>query len=129
MAIPLEGRIGVRRDAPLHVQLRLTNKPEKIPEPSDEVSIHGYVVKVFRGENLASVGELITFRLWVVCRPGDIPTGPAYVYYDALMNARHLEAFLYGASPHCRLGAYEFKLMGEPTQEPTMTVEELERLM
>jgi hypothetical protein len=128
VTIPLEGSIIARRDAPLHVQIRLTNRPEKVPEPNGgEVPINGEVVKVFRGQALASPGSLITFQLWV-CGPGAEPTGRAFVYFDALAQAIYLEAFLYGRPPQCRLAAYEFELLDEPTPAPTLTVEELERL-
>jgi hypothetical protein len=128
MAIPLEGSIVARREAPLHVQIRLTKRPDAVPDRNGgEVAIEGEVVNVFRGQGLAAPGSLITFQLWV-CRAGAEPTDRAFAYEDALAQASHLEAFLYGRPPTCRLAAYEFELLDGPTPEPTLTVEELERL-
>jgi hypothetical protein len=45
------------------------------------------------------------------------------------MVASHIEAYLTGNPPLCRLAAYEFTLLSAPTNEPVMSVQQLERLM
>lgn len=104
----LEGRVIARRGAPFHVQLELTRVPAECP--NGEVQIEGRVVRVFRGEALLQPGTLVSFPLWV-CNNGGEPTGPAYVYHHALVTASHMEAYLEGTPPQCRVAGYEFTLL------------------
>ena len=53
------------------------------------------------------------------------PPGPAFIYRDVLKRARYAEAFLCGKPPHCSLAAYELAVIDTPTDEPTMTVAQL----
>jgi hypothetical protein len=122
-----EGRIAVRRDAPLHVQIELAPFSPDL-RPRSGVEIQGHVVRVFRGDGLTKPGDFLSFDLWV-CEEGDEPTGPAFVYYKDLLAASHLEAYLFGTPPKCMLGAYEFTLLDGPTLDPRMSVQELVELM
>lgn len=125
MSIPFEGRVQARRGAQLHVQLKLTSIPARCP--NREVDIEGRVINVFRGQALLQPGALVSFPIWVVRRGGE-PTGPAFVYHDALVAASHVEAYLEGTPPSCRLAAYEFTLLQAPTPIPAMSVDDLERM-
>jgi hypothetical protein len=127
LAIGFEGRLAARREAPFHVQLELATLPAKLLMPS-VVQIEGRVVRVFRGDALIEPGASVSFALWV-SQKGDEPTGPAYVYYNHLVAASHMEAYLYGTPPHCRLAAYEFMLLDRPSLDARMSVQELEDLM
>jgi hypothetical protein len=127
MCIPIEGRLKWRQTAPFHVQLELANKPD-ISLELDEVRVHGQVVKVFRTDGRLAIGDRIVFKLWV-CREGKEPTGPAYVYYDDFMHMAYMEAYLYGNPPECALAAYEFSPISAPSEEPVLTIEDLEKLL
>jgi hypothetical protein len=127
MTIPLEGRLHQRRTAPFHVQLEL-EKPHAIKWVPDEIRIHGRAVRVFRTDGRLAAGDHLTFPLWV-CRPRDEPTGQAYIYFDDLMTASYLEAYLWGTPPDCELAAYEFRVIRAPSEEPTLTLRELEELL
>ena len=123
MTIPLEGRLKWRQTAPFHIQLEL-EKSEDF-HPWGDIQVHGRAVRVFRTDGRVAVGDSLGFALWV-CRPGDEPTGPAYIYYDDLKTARYMEAYLYGDPPECELAAYEFNVIDTPSDEPTLTPRELE---
>ncbi len=127
MAIPLEGRLKWRRTAPFHVQLEL-EKPEDIQRVAGEIQVQGRAVRVFRTDGRLAVGDRFAFPLWV-CRAGDEPTGPAYIYYDDFMTASYLEAYLCGNPPEVLLAAYEFSVIRAPSEEPTLTPRELEELL
>ena len=60
-----------------------------------------------------------------VCRRGKEPTGPAYIYFDQFARARHIEAYLGGSPPDCELAGHEFEIIEAPTDEPTLTIENL----
>ena len=126
MTMGLEGRVNARTTAPYHVQLQLEGKSEPSRSPS-EVVLQGRVVRIFRGDGRLESGDCVAFKLWV-CHPGDEPTGPAYIYYEPFMQATHIEAYLYGTPPNCRLAAYEFEALGGPTDEPMMTAAQLQEL-
>ena len=125
MSIPIEARAQARRNAPFHVQLQLTRVPAACP--NRKVEIEGRVVRTFRGEAHLRPGALVSFSLWVVRRGGE-PTGPAFVYHDALVEASHMEVYLEGTPPQCRVAAYEFTLLHTPTAVPRMSDDDLERL-
>jgi hypothetical protein len=127
MAIPIEGRLKWRQTAPFHVQLELA-KSQDMPLELGEVRVQGRVVRVFRTDGRLAGGDEIAFQLWV-CREGDEPTGPAYVYYDDFVRTAYIEAYLHGNPPECALAAYEFGPISAPSDEPTLTVEELEKLL
>ena len=127
MAIPLEGRLRWRRTAPFHVQLKL-EKPEDIQRIAGDIQVQGRAVRVFRTDGRLTVRDRFAFSLWV-CRAGDEPTGPAYIYYDDFMTASYMEAYLCGNPPECRLAAYEFSVIPAPSEEPTLTPSELEELL
>lgn len=122
----LEGRINARTTAPYHVQLQLEGKSAPSRSPS-EVVLQGRVVRIFRGDGRLGSGDCVAFKLWV-CQPGDAPTGPAFIYYEAFMQATHIEAYLYGTPPNCQLAAHEFEALNGPTDEPMMTVAQLQEL-
>ena len=126
MAIPLEGRLKSRQTAPFHIQLEL-EKPQDIHTVSGDVQVHGRAVRVFRTDGRVAVGDRLGFALWV-CRAGDEPTGPAYIYYDDFTTANFMEAYLYGDPPECKLAAYEFNVIRTPSDEPTLTPHELEEV-
>jgi len=127
MAIPFEGRLEVRLTAPFHVQIEL-EKWQNIQGVAGDTEVRGRVVRVFRTDGRLPVGDPVAFTLWA-CDPGDEPTGPAYIYFDDLMTASYVEAYLYGDPPKCKLGAYEFGVIPAPSDEPTLTARELEGLL
>lgn len=127
MAIPLEGRLKVRLTAPFHVQVEL-EKWQNIQRVAGDIEVRGRVVRVFRTDGRLTVGDPVAFTLWA-CDAGDEPTGPAYIYFDDLMPASYVEAYLYGDPPKCDLGAYEFSVIPAPSDEPTLTPRELEGLL
>jgi hypothetical protein len=124
MAIPIQGRLTARESAPFHLQMTV----EPRINPSGESELAGRVVRVFRTDGRLAEGDHVSFQIYV-CRPGDEPTGPAYIHEEALARAAIVEAYLFGAPPSCRLAAYEFTLLIAPTDHPVMNSEELEELL
>ena len=124
MSKSLEGRLRWRRTAPFHVQLELDQvwDPERA---SGEIPVNGLVVRVFRADGRLDVGDHIEFPLYV-CHKGDEPTGPAFIYADALARAVYMEAYLAGTPPKCELVAYEFCVLDAPSDRPVMTPTKLE---
>lgn len=98
-----------------------------MPKVPSITRVQGRAVRVFRTNGRLAVGDHIAFALWV-CRPGDEPTGPAYIYFDELMRATLIEAYLHGTPPECELAAYEFPVIDAPSELPYLTVGELENL-
>ena len=96
--------------------------------PSGPVRVEGRVVRIFRSDGRLSPGDHVAFKLWV-CRRGDEPTGPAYVYHEDFIRATHMEAYLHGSPPDCELAAYEFTILTAPSDEPSMNVDQLEGLL
>jgi hypothetical protein len=92
-----------------------------------EISVRGAVVRVFKSDGRLRCGEGVGFHIWV-CQPGDEPTGPAFVYYEQLLQASHVEVYLHGSPPNCELAAYEFALISAPSDQPSMTVAQLQEL-
>jgi hypothetical protein len=127
MAIPLEGCLYWRRTAPFHVQLEL-EKPHAIQTVSGDVQVQGRAVRVFRTDGRLAVGDRVAFAL-CVCREGDEPTGPAYIYCEDFNAARYMEAYLVGDPPEFKLAAYEFNVIPSPSDEPTLTPRQLEELL
>ena len=115
----LYDRVGARRDAPFHVQVKLTDLPAVSPE--DYVRIGGVVVRVFRGSMILKLGDSLSFVVWV-CSKGREPTGPPYVYHQDVVGMGHIEAYLGGKPPDCVLVVYEFTMMTEPSDEPKLTI-------
>ena len=126
MAMGLEGRIYSRKTAPFHVQLEL-DKRQGVPRVPSITRVQGRAIRVFRTNGRVAVGDHTAFALYV-CRPGDEPTGPAYIYFDELMRATHIEVYLNGTPPECELAAYEFSVIDAPSEQPYLTVGELESL-
>jgi hypothetical protein len=124
MAIPIEGRLAARRTATFHIQMALTTRTLE----RGEAEITGNVVRVFRTDGRLVEGNDVTFAIWV-CKPGDEPTGPAYIYGDDLAKAVFMEAYLRGSPPYCELAAYEFTRIDAPTDQPVLTPAELEELL
>ena len=54
----------------------------------------------FGTDGRVAVGDRLGFARWVV-RPGDRPTGPAYIYHDDFKTASYMEAYLFGDPPQC----------------------------
>ena|SRR5688572_16088346 len=109
MAISIQGLLAARREAPFHIQMAV----EARSVVRGEAQIAGKVVRVFRTDGRLEEGDGITWAIWV-CRPGDEPTGPAYIYDDDLARASFIEAYLRGTPPACDLAAYEFTLSMPP---------------
>jgi len=124
MAISLGGRIQWRMRAPFHVQFHLEKKEEPLRIPSD-IFLGGQVVRVFRSDGRLESGDRVRFKIWL-CQPGDEQTGPAFIHHDAYTRARYVEAYLHGQPPDCELAGYEFEVLSAPTDEPTMTVTQLQ---
>jgi hypothetical protein len=110
-----------RREAPIHVQIELTDLPTPIPELR-EIKLTGFVVTVFRGSSLLQIGSVVSFPIWI-CPRGKEPTGPAFVYRDVLMRLGYVEAYLSGEPPDCRLVGYECRLISTPSLHPQLPVE------
>jgi hypothetical protein len=127
MSIPLSGRLHWRQKAPFHVQLKLEKPSDQLPAMS-VVEVEGRVVRMFRSDGRLGLGDSVAFKLWV-CLPGDEPTGPAYIYHDAFVRATHMEIYLYGNPPKCEVAAYEFAVISGPSDQPTLTIQELEELV
>jgi hypothetical protein len=125
MAISLEGRVYWRTTAPFHVQFQL-EKEEHVKIPS-AIFMGGQVVRVFRSDGRLGLGDRVRFKIWL-CQPGDEPTGPAFIYHSAFTRARYIEAYLHGQPPDCDLAAYELEVLSAPTDEPTMSVAQLQHL-
>ena len=128
MTITLEGRLWWRQVAPFHIQLELKKDSGESQVPRGQVRVDGCVVRVFRSDGRLALGDRVGFKLWV-CQSGDEPTGPAYVYYEDFIRATHMEAYLHGTPPDYELAAYEFAILSAPSDEPTMNVRQLERLL
>jgi hypothetical protein len=122
--IALEGRLHWRKVAPYHIQIEVQKSPVQFRLP-DSVEISGRVVRVFRTDGRLATGDHVAFQLWV-CRPGEEPTGPAYVYYEDFIQTTHIEVYLHGIPPKCELAAYEFTILNGASDEPTMSAEQLE---
>ena len=123
MAIPLEGRLWWRKTAPFHVQLEL----EKSQTMPCITRFQGRAIRVFRTDGRLAIGDHVAFAIWV-CQPGDEPTGPAYIYFDEFLRATHIEAYLHGAPPEFELAAYEFSVIDAPSEQPYLTIGELENM-
>ena len=124
MAIPIQGRLMARDQAPFHVQMTV----EARTNDSGESEVTGKVVRVFRTDGRLAEGDQVSFGIYI-CRPGDEPTGPAYVYEEAVARAAFVEAYLFGTPPSCELAAYEFMLIAAPTDQPVMSSEEMQQLL
>ena len=122
--ISLEGRLQWRKVAPFHLQIEVEKLHAEIRVPGT-IEIPGRVVRVFRTNGRLALGDHVAFMLWV-CRPGEEPTGPAYVYYDDFIHANHMEVYLHGSPPKCELAAYEFSILDGASDEPTMSAAQLE---
>jgi hypothetical protein len=126
MSISLQGCVEWRRTAPYHVQLELERETEPL-HPPREVQIQGRVVRIFRSDGRLGSGDRVAFSLWV-CQPGDEPTGPAYIYFEHFIRANYMEVYLSGNPPACTLAGYELAVIDTPSEQPTMTVQQLEEL-
>jgi hypothetical protein len=124
MAISIQGRVAARREAPFHIQMAV----EARYVVRDEAQIAGKVVRVFRTDGRLKEGDDITWTI-AVCRPGDEPTGPAYIYVADLARASFIEVYLQGTPPSCHLAAYEFTLIDGPTERAVLRQAELEELL
>lgn len=80
MVMPMEASLAARRSAPFHIQLEL-DKKQSVPRDRGKTRIQGRAIRVFRSDGPLAIGDRIGFDLWV-CREGDEPTGPAYIYFD-----------------------------------------------
>jgi len=87
--------------------------------------VQGRAIRVFRTDGRLAVGGEVAFRL-CVCQPGEEPTGEAYIHCDDLMRATYIEAYLWGIPPELEIAAQEFGVIDEPSEHPSLTVEELE---
>ena len=125
--IALEGRLKWRQIAPFHVQLQL-EKLLSTPRVAGDVQVQGSAVRVFRTDGRLALRDRVGFVIFA-CNPGDEPTGPAYIYVDDLTKAQYMEVYLYGDPPECKLAAYEFTVVGGPSDEPLLTPHDLEVLL
>ena len=116
-----------RRTAPFHVQLEL-EKPQHIRRVAGDIKVQGRAVRVFRTDGRLTVGDQLAFALWA-CDPAQIPTGPAYIYFDDWATANYIEAYLFGNPPELHLAGYEFSVIRAPTDGPTLTPGQLEELL
>jgi hypothetical protein len=110
-----------RLNAPIHVQIELSGLPASLPTLG-EIRMGGAVIRVFRGTSLVQVGSHVAFKIWV-CRQGDEPTGPPFVYRDELVRMRYIEAYLWGQPPDCSLVGYECLLIATPSSDPQLPVD------
>jgi hypothetical protein len=128
MAADAAQRLRARRDARFHVQVGLEQVPINVLTPA-EVPVEGRVIRIFRGDGRLALGDRVTFTV-PVCREGDeAPPGSAYLRYDDLVRATHMEAYLNGQPRHCEVPLDECTILTGPREEPSMTVAELEQLL
>jgi len=125
--VAIEGRIGWRKTAPFHVQFEL-DKSHGVPSVLGQTRVEGRVIRVFRTDGRLAIGDHVAFSIWV-CEPGDEPTGPAYIYFSDLNRAEYMETYLHGTLPEYKLAAYEFSVIKTRSEQPYLTVEELENLL
>jgi hypothetical protein len=124
MTIPWQSRVAFRRTAPYHVQLELERGTGPLSLPT-RVNVQGHVVRAFRTDGRLGPGDPVAFRLWV-CQAGDEPEGPAYIHFEPFSKARYMEAYLSGNPPDCRLAGYELAVIDAPSEQPSMSAEQLE---
>jgi hypothetical protein len=108
-------------------------KIEKIPvdfQTPAEVLVEGPVIRVFRSDGNLKPGDWVSFKV-NVCREGDeiLLIGPTYTFYDNFVAASYVEAYLNGAPPQCEVPLDEWAPLETPSEEPRLTVEELEHLV
>lgn len=127
MAIPLEGRLRWRREAPFHLQMELDQTREH-PLATCETEVRGVAIRVFRSDGRLALGDNVAFPLWV-CRRGDEPTGPACILIEAFARAHYMEVYLVGDPPEFSLAAYEFCVLDTPSDQPVLTPEQLIELL
>jgi len=126
MAVPLAGHLQARKKARFHVQAKIEKIPTDIQTPA-QVLVEGTVVQVFRSDGSLGLGDRVGFLVWV-CREGDhVPLGPVCGFLDRLASATHIEAYLNGAPPRCEVALDEWLPLETASDEPRLTVEELER--
>jgi len=126
MAVPLAGHLQARKNARFHVQVKIGKIPTDIQTPA-QVLVEGVVVQVFRSDGSLGLGDRVGFLVWV-CREGDhVPLGPVCGFLDRLASATHIEVYLNGAPPRCEVALDEWLPLETASDEPRLTVEDLER--
>lgn len=126
MAIGLEGHLRARREAPYHVQVKIIERPVHV-ETTGSVFISCRVVRVFRTAGDLDVDGSVSFTLPVYLEREGMPTGPFYLPYRTFVKASHLEVYLEGTPPHCRVACEEFCVVDNISRTPVLRLEELER--
>jgi hypothetical protein len=108
---------NARRVAPFHVQLELLTRRSTAPERGRQITLRGPIVRLFRGTPILSLGDELSFDIWL-CNPGGEPTGLPYVYYDDLVRLPYVETYLSGKPPDCDIVCYEFQFIPAPSDSP-----------
>ena len=126
MAIPLESHLEARRQAPYHVQVEIVNRPVHL-DTTGSVTIKCRVGRVFRTTAALEVGGTVSFKLPVYLEREGMPTCPFYLPYRRYVKAVHLEVYLEGTPPQCRVACEEFCIIDGFSETPVLNVEELER--
>lgn len=128
MAIDLVTRLRARKEARFHVQAALEKIPNNLSTPG-QIRMYGQVTRVFRTDGTLRLGDKVSFGLYVFQSNEVTPPGPAYVSFDRLACATHIEAYLNGNPPSCDIPCDEYTLLLAPREQPCMTLAELEKLI
>ena len=90
--------------------------------------VAGQVVRVFRSDGSLSLGQDVTFAV-NVCQRGDrIVPGPSFLFYDNFIRASHMEVFLEGSPPKCKVAMDECIVLEAPTTRPQIPASRLKYL-
>ncbi len=120
MAMPPYAYMEAKRDADLHIQLRIESRAS-LTDDLGEVLVKGTVVRVFRGKGV-KVGDEIGFDLKVYRPPEEpMPDAGGWVTEEALEGMEYLEIFLDGLENSFRVsaeGSLHFRIEG-PSKKPT----------
>lgn len=125
MAFDAMERVRARREALFHAQIEVASFPVDISTPC-EVRVEGRVVSVFRGDGRLRVGDRVTFAVRVFREDDEITPGPAYLPYEELVRATHIEAYLNGNPPLCEIPLDEYEVFAGLRAGPNMTVAQFE---
>ena len=111
-----------RRRARFHAQLEIEEVSEKGPGPgwAGIALVRGRVRQIFRGQESLRLGDSAHFEVWVYS-VGDkgLPRGNEIgVERDSVAAHKHVEVFLNGDPPACRLVGTGFKAIDAPSRRP-----------
>jgi hypothetical protein len=112
-----------RRNASIHIQVKLLNVPTNIAAPYTKVSLTGEIARIFRGPSTLHIGDLIHFRLNVMSDNADFkdfPLGGSFVSYIDLCQMQFIELYSNGEPPICNPISNSYMLIEKPTDDPVI---------